>query len=77
VNVPFRLTVQFGIARRPLVSVKFARQEGGTWVGAGTRSVDLTPTREFDLVDPDTGAPTGERITVARALAILNSFSRS
>jgi hypothetical protein len=77
VRVPLRLMVQFQIASRPLVQVTDAMRVGGQLRGAGTRALDLADgTAELPLFDPDTGQPTGERITVARALAVLFSLAR-
>jgi len=75
--VPLRLMVHFEVSATPLVSVTLARREGSALVGAGTRSIDVhDPLREIELVDPTTGAPTGERVSVAHALAVLYSISR-
>jgi hypothetical protein len=74
VIVPVRLLIHFQTSARPLLQVTLARREGNRLVGVGTRAINLGG-GDLALVDSN-GNPTGEVVTMAHALAVVQSLAR-
>ena len=74
-RIPIRLLVYFQLTARPLVQVTEGVRDGTRLVGAGTRPIDLTA-GDLQLIDPATGQPLGETVSIDRALMILFSLAK-
>lgn len=75
-RVPIRLLVHFRVTEAPLVQLTEGVLDGERLRGAGTRAINLNnPAQHMPLLDAD-GHPTGETVTVAHVLLILQTLAR-